>query len=208
MDFPKAFDSIPHDLLIAKMHAYGFSKNSLVFFYSYLKRRKQNIRINNTHSIFQILLSGIPQGSILGPILFNIFINYLLFWISNSELLNFADDSTISAAENTIEEIIITLEKESQAAIYCFVSNEMIVNRDKFQAIVVKGNNKMKDSYSLNINQELINSENSVKLFGVEIDNKLSFEKHISTLVKKASNQLNAISRIQQFMGLRKNKFC
>ena len=208
MDFPKAFDSIPHDLLIAKMHAYGFSKNSLVFFYSYLKTRKQNIRINNTHSIFQILLSGIPQGSILGPILFNIFINDLLFWISNSELLNFADDSTISAAENTIEEIIITLEKESQAAIYCFVSNEMIVNRDKFQAIVVKGNNKMKDSYSLNINQELINSENSVKLFGVEIDNKLSFEKHISTLVKKASNQLNAISRIQQFMGLRKKKFC
>ena len=58
----------------------------------------------------------------------------------------------------------------------------MIVNPDKFQAIVVKRNNKMKDSYSLNINREVINSENSVKLLGVEIDNKLSFEKHISTL--------------------------
>ena len=133
MDLSKAFDSIPYDLLIAKMPAYGFSKNSLVFFYSYLKRRKQNVRINNTRSNFQILLSGVPQGSILGPILFNKFINDLLLWISNFELLNFADDNTIS-----------TLEKESQAAIDWFVSNEMIANPDKFQAIVVKRNNKIR----------------------------------------------------------------
>ena len=139
--------------------------------------------------------------------MFNIFINDLLLWISNSELLNFADDNTISAAKNIIEELISALGKESQAAIDSFVSNEMIVNPDKFQAIAVKRNNKIKDSYSLNLNQEVMNSENSVKLLGVEIDNKLSFEKHISTLVKKASNQLNAISRIQKFMGF-KDLFC
>ena len=122
------------------------------------------------------------------------------------QLLNFADGNTVSAAENTTEELISTLEKESQAAIDWFVSNEMIINPDKFQAIVTKRNNKMKDSYSLNINQEVINSENSVKLLGVEIDNKLSFEKHISTLVKKSSNQLNAISRIQTFMGFKEKE--
>ena len=78
----------------------------------------------------------------------------------------------------------------------------MIVNPDKFRVIIVKRKNKMKDSYSLKINQEVINSENCAKLLGVETD-KLSFEKQISTLVEKASNQLNAISRIQKFMGFK-----
>ena len=108
--------------------------------------------------------------------------------------------------ENTTKKLISTLGKESQAPIHWFVSNEIIVNPDRFQAIVVKRNNKMKDSYSLNINQEVINSQNCVKFLGVEIDNKLSFEKHISALVKKASNQLNAISRIQKFMGFKEKE--
>ena len=75
MDLFKASDSIPPELLIAKMHTYGFDIISLTFFYSYLK---QNDNINNTCSIFQIILSGIPQKPTLGPILLNIFINDLL----------------------------------------------------------------------------------------------------------------------------------
>ena len=69
MDLSKAFDCIPHDLLIAKLHAYGFNENSLVFIYSYLKRRRQSVRINNVYSNYQSLLSGVSQGSVLGPIL-------------------------------------------------------------------------------------------------------------------------------------------
>ena len=82
----------------------------------------------------------------------------------------------------------------------------MIVNPDKFQATVVKKNCRMKNSYALNINNQTINSENCVKLLGIEIDNTLSFNKHISTLCKKASNQLNAIERIQKYIRFKEKE--
>ena len=107
------------------------------FIYTYKEEHKT---INNTHfitCIFQIFLSGVSQGSILGPILFNVFINNLFLWISISELLNFAHN-TICAAENTIQKLVSTLEKESQAANDWFKSNKMVVNPNKFQAIIVK----------------------------------------------------------------------
>ena len=201
MDLSKAFDCIPHDLLIAKMHGYGFSHESLTFFYSYLKRRKQNVKIGNTYSVFQILLSGVPQGSILGPILFNIFINDIYLFMEKSDLHNFADDNTIASAEDTLSALIEKLEAESQTAINWFKNNEMIVNPDKFQAIIINKNRNMDNEYSLNIGDSTITSAKSVTLLGIEIDNKLSFEDHVSYLCRKANNQLNAISRLKRYMG-------
>ena len=96
MDLSKAFDSIPHDLLIAKLHAYGFNENALVLMYSYLKKRKQSVRMNNTHSSFQTILSGVLQGSVLGPILFNFYINDLFLFIKQATLYNYADDNTLA----------------------------------------------------------------------------------------------------------------
>ena len=205
MDLSKAFDCIPHDLLVAKLHAYGLSEDTVTFIYSYLKRRKQGVKMNNAESLFQILLSGIPQGSILGPILFNIFINDLFLFLEDVDLANFTDDNTIYTANKNIEVLIKLLERESKSAIDWFKMNDMIVNRDKFQAMILRPDKK-ENKFQLNINDSIISSEDSVTLLGIEIDSKLNFKNHVSKICRKAGMQLNAISRIQNYLGEKEKK--
>ena len=117
MDLSKAFDCIPHDLFVTKLHAYCLSMDATIFIYSYMKRRIQGVKINDTESLLKIFLSRVPQGSILGPILFNIFINDLLFFINEAKLANFADDNTFYAEKRNLNELLRLLEKESEIAI-------------------------------------------------------------------------------------------
>ena len=196
MDLSKAFDCIDHGLLIAKLDAYGFSTSALLYVYSYLKGRRQCVKINNDYSKYLTILAGVPQGSILGPILFNIFINYLYFIIIDGNLHGYADDHTISASDKNLISLKERLINESNKAIDWLNDNKMLANPSKFQGIVLtKKNETIKTTFE--IKEATIESANSVKLLGVVIDEKLNFETHIKNLCGNAGGQLNTLYRLK-----------
>ena len=133
IDLSKAFDCLPHNLLLAKLSAYGIGENSVKLLHNYLSNRKHRVRIGSHFSSWLDLHLGVPQGSILGPLLFNIFINDL-FYVVN-DISNFADDNTLFACEPTIEEVNQLLLAKLDIVLDWFKCNAMVANPSKFQLI-------------------------------------------------------------------------
>ena len=124
-----------------------------------------------------------------------------MFFINEAILTNFADDNMIYAAKRDLNQLLKLVEKENEVAIKWFSDNNMTVNPKKFQAIIINRQNRSNHNCCLTINNVEIKSKESVSLLGIEIDNKLNFEKHVSTICKRTNNQLNAISRIDTILG-------
>ena len=200
MDLSKAFDSISHDLLIAKLNAYGFGKSSLKYLYSYLKGRRQCVKINNTYSNYMTILAGVPQGSILGPILFNVFINDFNYIFNSANLHGFADDNTLIAMSKLLETLKNALFKECDVALKWLDENRMLANPSKFQAIFSTKSNEHIIT-QLQINNQIIESKQSVDLLGTEIDDKLKFDSYIKKLCRRAAGQLNSLYRFRKYFS-------
>ena len=123
MDLSKAFDCLPHKILLSKLSAYGLSDEAVLLLKSYLSDRKQRIKLNNIVSSWSEIKKGVPQGSILGPLLFNVFINDIFYFIEHGTLYNYADDNTISFSSPDFNRLIQVLQKESSTLINWFRIN-------------------------------------------------------------------------------------
>ena len=127
-DLSKAFDCILHDLFIAKLAAYGFDYNSLQMLQSYLLNRKQRTKINNAYRKYCETLFGIPQGSILGSLLFNIYICDMFYDINDCDIASYADDNTPYASSRNFNTLIKKLEESTKNLFQWFRKNHMKAN--------------------------------------------------------------------------------
>ena len=131
MDLLKAYDCIPHYLLIAKLECYGVNKASLRLSLHCFTRRKQRTKIALSISSWCDINTGVPQGSILGPVLFNIFINDLFFSIKKSVVCNFADDNTLFCGDSNLDIVFINLDSDLSNAMDWFKISSLKVNPGK-----------------------------------------------------------------------------
>ena len=202
MDLSKAYDCLPHDLLIAKLEAYGLDTTSLSLIKNYLANRKQRTKVGSSYSDWFEFLRGIPQGSILGPLLFNIFINDIFFEIQKSNICNFADDNTLYFCSQDLQTVIENLTYDVKNVLTWFKINSMKANPEKFQFMILSKTRRLE--YNLLIDSNVIKESADVELLGLIIDNKLSFEKHIARLCQTATYKLHALRRLRKYLTLEK----
>ena len=200
-DLSKTFGYLRNDLLIAKLAAYGFDQRSLSFIFSYLSDRIKRTKVNNAYSSYTDIRYGAPQGSILDPLLFNIDICNLFLWDYKCNIASSADDNTPRTSDISLNLVLEKLESSTHNLFRWFKENHMKPCPDKCHLLVTTN-----ALTSVNINGVQITNSTEEKLLGIKFDSKLSFENHGSSLCKKASQILHALTRIANYMNLSKRK--
>ena len=135
-DLSKTFDCLPHDIIIAKLNAYGSDMKALNFTYDYLINRKERAKIDNAYSSWQNILYGVPQGSIFGPLLFNIDLCDLFVIMNHEDIANYKDGNTPYVSGKNIDEVVTFLEETSRVIFKWFSDNQFQAKASKYHEIL------------------------------------------------------------------------
>ena len=204
IDLSKAFDTLDHDILLKKMETYGIRGNVLQWFKDYLKNRKMRVKcLTSTgkleYSSYHNLDYGTPQGSCLGPLLFLIFINDLPLNNAYCLSLLFADDTTLLHSHHNLNTLKTQIGSDLHQLMDWFKANKLTLNLSKTEIVVFSTQGNPID-ITLKIGTHILTSKNQVKFLGMWLDSKLSWKKHINTLLIKLKQNMNILKLSNKFL--------
>ena len=198
LDLAKAFETIQHQILLDKLHHYGIP---LELMKSYLSGRKQCVKCDKHYSVFMDIECGVPQGSILRPLLFIIYVNDLPITVDRSAIL-FADDTCIMSSSKNINSLISEINENLKLLNQWFISNKLTVNYTKTNYMVFSGNGRAKFNGIIKMGNNTLKRVSSIKYLGLMIDENLNWKSHIAYLRSKISSCCNIMYKLRHLVPL------
>ena len=198
LDFSKAFDTVDHTILLQKLECYGVRGLALTWMKSYLTNRQQFVCVNGASSAYEEVVCGVPQGSVLGPLLFLLYINDMAQISTKLFSVLFADDSNLFISDSNINDLITTMNNELNGIYLWLNTNKLSLNIDKSNYMIFTQRN-ISQCNDVFINGQKLERVFSTKFLGVVIDHKLTWKKHIQFVKSKISKSIGILYRGRTF---------